>query len=111
MAKEDKYADELISDEDLEFVVGGTRAETQELITAIYSHLYKTDISGLFDMNSAEVNIGLKNVLEDELASFGIKSRIDVGLNGTGIDEKANEYYTGKGNAITHQQLMNIFNK
>ena len=110
MAKEDKYADELISDEDLEVVVGGTRAETQELITALYNRVYKADISGL-DFTPADVNVYLKKELESELASFGIISKVDVGLNGTGIGEKANEYYTGKGNAITHQQLMNFFNK
>ena len=95
----------------MDVVVGGTRAETQALITAIYNRVYKTDISGLFDINSAEDNVGLKIALEDELASFGIRSKVDVGLNGTGIDEKANEYYTRKGNKITHEQLMNIFNK
>ena len=109
--KEDKFAGEVMSDEDLEVVVGGTRAETQELITAIYNRVYKTDISGIFDINSAGDNVGLKIALEDELASFGINSKVDVGINGTGIGEKANEYYTRKGNAITHQQLMNFFNK
>ena len=110
MAKEDKYADELISDEDLEVVVGGTRAETQELITALYNRVYKADISGL-DFTPAGVDVYLKKELESELASLGINSKVDVGLNGTGIGEKANEYYTRKGNAITHQQLMNFFNK
>ena len=80
MAKEDKYADELISDEDLEVVVGGTRAETQELITALYNRVYKADISGL-DLTPANVNVYLKNELESELASFGIISKVDVGLN------------------------------
>lgn len=35
MAKEDKFAGEIMSDEELDQVVGGTRAETQELIKAV----------------------------------------------------------------------------
>ena len=111
MAMEDKFADEMLTDDELDNVVGGTRAETQELITAMYKSIYKTDISGLFDMNSAGVNVGLKTMLEEELAGLGINSKVDVGLNGTGIGEKSNEYYTKKGNQITHEQLMGIFNK
>ncbi len=55
--------------------------------------------------------MAFKQVLEDELVSFRITAKADVGLNGTGEGEKANEYYTPKGNKITHAQLMNIFNK
>lgn len=110
MAKEDKYADEMLTDDQLDNVVGGTRAETQELMTAIYKSVYNADISGL-DLNPANVNVYLKKELEAELASFGINSKVDVGLNGTGVGEKANEYYTKKGNQITHEQLMSIFNK
>ena len=109
--KDDKFADEMLTDDELDNVVGGTRAETQELITAMYKSVYKTDISGLFDINSPGDNVGLKIALEDELASFGINSKVDVGVNGTGIGEKSNEYYTKKGNSITHEQLMTIFNK
>ena len=110
MANEDKYADEMLTDDQLDNVVGGTRAETQELMTAMYKSVYNADISGL-DLTPADVNVYLKNELEAGLASFGINSKVDVGLNGTGVGEKANEYYTQKGNKITHEQLMTIFNK
>ncbi|MBR0061769.1 MAG: hypothetical protein IJP68_09865 [Selenomonadaceae bacterium] len=108
MAVEDKYADEMLSDEELEFVVGGTRAETWELLSAIYKGLYKTDLNGLFDM-SAENYLGFKQVLESELGGFNLIAKADVGLNGTGEGEKANEYYTPRGNKITQEQLVNFF--
>ena len=88
---------------------GSKNTEALENVHKTYRD--KTDISGLFDMNSAGVNVGLKTMLEDELAGLGINSKVDVGLNGTGIGEKSNEYYTKKGNQITHEQLMGIFNK
>mgnify|MGYP006916061719 CR=1 FL=1 len=110
MAKEDKFAGEMLTDEELDGVVGGTRAETQELIKAVYKKVYNLDISGI-DLSAADVNVYLKSELEAELASFGVNSKVDVGFKGTGIGEKANEYYTPKGNKISHEQLMNIFNK
>ena len=110
MAEKDKYADEMLSDEELDFVVGGTRAETWELISALYKGVYKTDLNGLFDM-SAENYLGFKQVLEAELGGLNITAKADVGLNGTGEGEKANEYYTPKGNKITQEQLVNFFNQ
>ena len=100
----------MLTDDELDNVVGGTRAETQELITALYKRVYKLDISGL-DFSALYVNNYIKRELEKELKSFGINSKVDVGLLGSGINEKANEYYTPKGNKISHEQLMNIFNK
>ncbi len=32
MTENDKYADEMLTDDELDFVVGGTRAETYELL-------------------------------------------------------------------------------
>ena len=55
--------------------------------------------------------MAFKQVLEDELGSRGIIANADVGINGTGVNEKANEYYTRMGNKITHEKLMSIFNK
>ena len=110
MTENDKYADEMLTDDELDFVVGGTRAETYELLAAIYKRANHVDISDLFSMNPEDY-MAFKQVLEDELKSFRITAKADVGLNGTGEGEKANEYYTPKGNKITHAQLMNIFNK
>ena len=108
MAEKDKYADEVMSDEDLDFVVGGTRAETWELISALYKGVYKTDLNGLFDMSAGDY-MAFKQVLESELRDLNITAKADVGLNGTGEGEKANEYYTPRGNKITQEQLVNFF--
>lgn len=110
MAVEDKYADEMLSDEELDFVVGGTRAETWELISALYKGVYKTDLNGLFDMSAGDY-MAFKQVLESELRDLNITAKADVGLNGTGEGEKANEYYTPRGNKITQEQLVNFFNQ
>ena len=108
--KDKKILDsEVLSDEQLDYVVGGTRAETQELLTNIYKRIYKTDITGAYDLDSPLVNSAFKIALEDELASFGMTTKIDVGINGTGIGEQANEYYNSKGVKISHEKMMEIF--
>ena len=47
--------------------------------------------------------------MENELANFGVTARIDVGKNGTGEGEKANEYYNKYGVKIPHKKMIEIF--
>ena len=111
MSDKNKFSDEKLTDDELNVVVGGTVAETQEFMRVIYRRLYPEKNINALNLSKSEVNVQLKNELEKELASFRITAKVDVGINGTGIGEKANEYYTPKGHRVTQEQLMNIFNK
>ena len=57
--------------------------------------------------------IGFKKIwrcdLESELAKFNMTVKIDVGMNGTGIDEQANEYYNSEGVKISQENMLKIF--
>ena len=100
---------EQLSDEELEQVAGGTRAETQELLANIYKKLYKTDILDGYDLDSPSANVAFKIALEERLAQFDMTVKIDVGKDGTGVGEQANEYYNSKGVKIPHASMMKIF--
>ncbi len=106
---EDKFADEMLSDEELDNVAGGTRAETREMDIALNKRLYGLDFSAL-DIAQADHMLYAKSDLESELTRLGVQFKIDVGKDGTGVGEKANEYYY-HGVKISHEQLMNIINK
>ena len=94
MAKEDKFEDELLSDEKLDHVVGGTRIETA-LVNSFFSQ-YIQGQNLQIDITNADTNLLQKKVL-GELLDYYFEGKmtynIDVGENGTGVGEKANEYY------------------
>lgn len=69
----------------------------------------KKDISRLLDVNDAGDMMWAKNDVETELKKLDIVAKVDVGLNGTGVGEKANEYYY-KGVKISHDVLIDIIN-
>ena len=99
---------EMLSDEELDYVVGGTRKETRELSIALNAILHNIDFSPL-DIDNPEDMLYAKSDLEDELALFnGLTVKIDVGKGGTGVDEQANEYYY-KGHKLTHEQMLKFF--
>ena len=99
---------EVLSDEQLDYVVGGTRAETRDLEIALIARLYNLDFSSL-NINNADEMLFAKDDLESELAKFNMTVKIDVGKDGTGVGEQANEYYNSKGVKISHEKMMEIF--
>lgn len=94
MAKEDKFADEMLTDDELDNVNGGTRMETALVNSAFhelhYGQKVAIDISDALtnNLNKAKVETFLKHYFGSALTF-----NIDVGENGTGVGEKANEYY------------------
>lgn len=99
---------EILTDEQLDYVVGGTRQETRDLEIALNARLYGIDFSPL-NINNAEDMLHAKDDLESELAKFGMTVKIDVGKNGTGVGEQANEYYNSKGVKISQENMLKIF--
>lgn len=65
-----------------------------------------------YDINASSVNLDNQQKLGAVLeAMFGdnMKYKIDVGLNGTGVGEKANEFnYNGL--SLTNNDMVNIIN-
>ena len=101
--------DEILSDDQLDYVVGGTRAETRALEIALNARLYNLDFSRM-DINNAEDMLFAKDDLEKELATkFHMTVKIDVGKDGTGVGEQANEYYNSKGVKISQENMLKIF--
>lgn len=98
----------MLTEDQLENVLGGTRAETMELSIALNKTLYGLDYSGL-DINTADHMLYAKSDLENELAKFGVTAKIDVGKNGTGAGETANECYNKNGVKISHETMVKIF--
>ena len=110
MKDEKIFQDEMLSEDQLENVVGGTRLETLELSIALNKTLYGVDVSGL-NINNASDMLYAKSDLEKELASFGVTSKISIGKNGTGEGEVANEYYNKYGVKIPQEKMVQIFSK
>lgn len=100
--------EEMLTDDQLENIVGGTRAETRELSIALNKTLYGLDFS-ILDINHADEMLYAKSDLEKELAAYEVTTKISVGKNGTGEGEVANEYYNKYGVKIPHEKMVQIF--
>ena len=100
MAKEDKFAGEVMSDEELDQVAGGTTGQTLEIINLI-GRVVK---DGNYDRN-----LGFWEVADYLRNNYKIEAQIfyDTDYLGTGLGNKANTY-THNGKTITHQQVINV---
>ena len=101
-------SEEILSDDQLDYVVGGTRAETKALEIALNARLYNLDFSPM-NIDNPEDMLFAKSDLESELAKFNMTVKIDVGKDGTGVGEQANEYYNSKGVKISQENMLKIF--
>ena len=101
-------AEEILSDDQLDYVVGGTRAETKALEIELNARLYNLDFSPM-NIDNPEDMLFAKSDLESELAKFNMTVKIDVGKDGTGVGEQANEYYNSKGVKISQENMLKIF--
>lgn len=100
--------EEMLTEDQLENVLGGTRAETRELSIALNKTLYNVNF-GILNVDHADEMLYAKEDLEKELAAYGMTVKISVGKNGTGEGEVSNEYYNRYGVKIPHKKLVQIF--
>ena len=107
MKSKEVLKEEILSDEQLEFVVGGTRLETALANAAFYKYYFGEDVT--FSIDNASDNLYQKEVLGELLDNWEIVHNIDVGLNGTGEGEKANEYFRN-GKKLNNNQLLALIN-
>lgn len=110
MAVENKFADEMLTDDELDYVVGGTRIETA-LANSLFSQLiYGKNLP--IEVTNADNNLLAKETLESLLDYYfegKMAYNIDVDKNGTGVGEKANEYYLN-GQKLDNDLLLSSIN-
>lgn len=121
MTNEKIFANEMMSEEQLNNISGGTVAEFNDIWNALEK---KAGTLG-------DIDNGLRKILDNipggkigtavwrnaaapmaELAlkkCYGIDSNISIGWLGFGINESGNTYSKG-GNSLTHQQVLDIIN-
>ena len=92
MADKDKFADEVMSDEELDQVAGGTVAEFDEICSAMANNPFVKKILGA----SSHMPVG--NVINKEVVKYFLKENlnieadISIGVLGTGIGSYHNTY-------------------
>ncbi len=99
MADKDKFADEMLTDDELDGVAGGTAAETAE------DSQFLHDLNGS-TMSYSELSIRKHDLYEEitkAWATVGVKAVINTG-NMLG-DGKPNEYYIN-GHKVWRKQAM-----
>ena len=101
-----------MNDFELDNVVGGTRAEVDQIVWAYCNTNLRNDYffaPGGYATKSgkylAEVPI-LENFLKSD---FNIDANISVGFYGSGMREKANTYSIN-GKSISHQEVISMIN-
>lgn len=101
---------EMMSEEQLDTVAGGTVWELQDLAREMMNNLFFEGMATLSLMVPGNSKL-MKSEVTKKLDKIGIEANIDVnflGSLGFGIAEKNNTYkdkVTGK--SLTHQQILN----
>jgi hypothetical protein len=97
----------MINDEVLENVTGGTVGEFEELVEACSSNPILSGLGGLA-AHVPGANLISAKVMEAALAdALNIDARIDLGIGGTGVGSKHNVYIDrSTGRAISHGTVL-----
>ena len=95
MAKEDKFADEIMSDEELDGVSGGNKQELQELYDAIAGNSL---LSGYLKKSTRD------NIDPEEIARV-LDEKLDVGFLYAPLDRK-NAYISVIDVNISHEEIV-----
>lgn len=104
-----------MSDSDLDFVVGGTLTEVNQLAdefarkSGTFGEIV-ADIHGALNGKSGlagPANIFLRKAVEKGLSQLGISHDLSVGAFGTGFGSKANKYSCG-GKSISHGDVLQM---
>ena len=95
---------EMLSDEELENVVGGTWKQVNELSKALWDR--SIDGLGWSELEKKKIVRALRDY-------FDIEADLSIGLLGTGIGSKQNTYkykyrFVVSATPLTHQQVLDI---
>lgn len=106
MAEEKILKDEIMSEEQLDQVAGGTVGEFEDILVAFAKQ-------GVFKKTNAAsahipvINQGIAEGVEALLGEIGIKADIDLGYGGTGVGSGKNTYTdANSGHPISHAEVL-----
>ena len=109
-----KIDDEIMSDEELDNVAGGTIGELEDLAVAL---MKKLPTSSSLWVGPASAHIpGMNVVLGDAVLlilekSMGIHARLSLGVAGTGFNSEKNTYTEiSTGKSLTHKEVIDRIN-
>ena len=102
------FAEEILLDEEMEKVSGGTIAELKELSDAILGNS-KLKILGKMESHVPLLNREIADIVENTLKDHvNVDADISLGFLGTGVKSKKNTYRDFKTRQIlTHQEVLN----
>ena len=104
---------EILNEEQLEYVNGGTVAQLNELVTAIAGNSDALKfLTGMTEISTKIFpvgNIPLAYAMEDQLKKLGISSNISVGWLGTGARESGNTYSMND-QGMSHDEVVQFIN-
>lgn len=100
---------ELLNEEQLDKVAGGTVAQLHELLDAVAGNSdvlkFLTGATELSTTIFPVANIPLAYAMENQLKKLGIDSNISVGWLGTGVRESGNTY-SRNGQGMSHEEVV-----
>lgn len=98
---------EILNEEQLDEVAGGTVTELRELIDAMTKNSNTVNITGKFVSHVPMANEVIKMAVENQLSEMGINADISIGIGGTGLFSKNNVYKNKRtGKTMTHAQVL-----
>lgn len=108
MAEEKKFANEVLSDKELDDVAGGTLTQYNELVNAV---MKDSDMSRtiLATHGAGFSDLAIKDNVEKFLKNkLGIEADISVGLLGTGLFSSDNTYkdLNNGGKSLSHSEVI-----
>ena len=108
MKEEKILQEEILSDDELENVAGGTVNELEDLTRAFIDNS-TLNIVGALETHIPGANKILANTIEKGLKDMGIEAHISIGFLGTGLASDPNTYKDmSTGKSLTHQEVVNI---
>lgn len=111
LTNEKIFADEILSDAELETVNGSTCAELHELSQAMDGNKallkFITGVGEAIGTAVPPTNVAFAYGMQKSLKVLKIDSNISVGWLGTGIRSSGNTYSRG-GKPLTHEQVVHM---
>ena len=107
-ADKDKFADEMLTDDELDNVAGGTVGELEDLASAMADFPVIKQIGvGVAHIPGANhaLAAGVADILKNQM---GIRADIDLGWGGTGLNSDPNTYTEiSTGRRLSHSEVLN----
>ena len=102
------FAEEILLDEEMEKISGGTVVELEQIVRTFYKNSNCRDFLGATSAHFPGASILTAEYIESFMSNeMGIDANISVGVGGTGICSKKNTYRDLKtGKFISHDEVL-----